>query len=380
MFKLNFGNTIALHNNQTYIRTFCIFCSRSNTCPLCTKSNPKPHRLFLDLTAAAESKPDNGSCNENVVIIRGIPARQLREPPLAIVLKLSSMMGLSMRQSDIRNVTKKFKNLHVNFYTARQMEMFMENKGLLKANQEMSRVKLHENLNEETKELFNYAHKLKSFNYKILYVRNKKIYARKTQQDTPVYICSKEQVDTLCADTGNTRTNQVANPSASLANRSSVNRRSNRSANVSGSHQTERTTANLTTRTTVANNLATEVSRNTSASSSSSFNRATAPPNNLVNATTSPTHQNAAASARTYYAPTAPALGSMQSMDRDSAVLIRQIILEDFIDADASPNRDSMTGVLRQPDNNINNRQQTKTFKTSILSVFKKITKTFKKS
>lgn len=176
-----------------------LICFRSDTCPLCNKSNPQPHRIYLDLKedAPAPSKINNPE-DVGELIIKGLRPNQILYPLKRTIMMLVDAMNLStIKEGDIKSVLRTGNNICLTFKRNEHRATFLKNSKSLKTNPQTKLVKVHELLDEATEDLFKYCHKLKQKGYKIVFVNNNKVYVKKQSNGKPINILSKEQVDTL---------------------------------------------------------------------------------------------------------------------------------------------------------------------------------------
>lgn len=186
--------------------------TQSNTCPLCNASNPQPHRLYLDVGGINETLVSNSTQADgidNTVIVKGVKPNQVTTPLLTLIQRLIGVMQVPITNKDIKDISKHGPQghllIHVTFKMKYHMELFLKQKHKLKKNPEMSQIRIHELLNSETEALFQYTHKLKNADYKIIYVENKKVYVKKHQHSQPINIRTRDDVDTLCLQHKNNR-------------------------------------------------------------------------------------------------------------------------------------------------------------------------------
>lgn len=165
----------------------------SDTCPMCNRRNPAPHRIFIDL------RVDQNNSNEKPakLVIKGIPPRLLEAPFFKPVLELMSVMQVHISESDIKTVTRIANTLHVTFRQVEHMEAVLKNKHKLKKNPTTSAIVIHEVVDPEVKALFQYSHKLKRIGYKIFFIRDNKVFVKKEQTDSEIEISSKETVNRI---------------------------------------------------------------------------------------------------------------------------------------------------------------------------------------
>ncbi|XP_073829657.1 uncharacterized protein [Musca autumnalis] len=167
---------------------------QSDTCPMCNKNNPAPHRIFIDLRV----DQSNSTEREPKLVIKGIPSQQLTPPFYAPVMDLIRIMQIHVRESDIRNITRIANTLHVTFRQVQHMEAVLKNKYKLKKNPNTSAIVIYEVVDPTIKALFAYSHKLKQIGYKIFFIRDNKVFVKKEKNDNEIEISSKEQVDRMC--------------------------------------------------------------------------------------------------------------------------------------------------------------------------------------
>uniref|UniRef100_A0A1I8NWB0 RING-type domain-containing protein n=1 Tax=Stomoxys calcitrans TaxID=35570 RepID=A0A1I8NWB0_STOCA len=176
---------------------------QSNTCPMCNRSNPAPHRLFIDLKAESDTtRPvNNGASNEeHKVIIKGIRDLQIETSLPAVVLQLIGIMQVHIREPDIGNISKVGDVLYVSFKSSSHKDAFLANKFKLKKMPRTSSIVIHEVVDSEVKSLFQYSHKLKEHGgFRVFYIKDKQVYVRKDKDSPAINILSKKHVDDLCA-------------------------------------------------------------------------------------------------------------------------------------------------------------------------------------
>ncbi|XP_020717431.1 uncharacterized protein LOC101457291 isoform X2 [Ceratitis capitata] len=204
-------------------------------CPQCRQPNPSSHRIYLSLSSTenvdmikAELKMaelklqdlENSSISLNQqdsnlfcqpfqlkgIIIKGIPKTDLKTPIIDTVLMLANIMELPCQNSDIEAVSffgrkillqtrtpqQKF-NLVVKFTSQKIKYMFLDKseklcpKGII----------VSDFMDEDTNELFQYAKSLETHGYEHIFYRHNGIFVQKTNGDTVLRICNKEDVDNL---------------------------------------------------------------------------------------------------------------------------------------------------------------------------------------
>lgn len=166
---------------------------------MCNRSNPAPHRIFIDLKVLSNST-DNGT-ELHKVIIKGIPANTLTSTPLpALLMKLIQIMQIPIRETDLGDIVKVANTLHVSFNSEKHMGMFLANKYKLKKNPQTSAIIIHEEVDPDIKELFRYSHKLKDVGYNIFFIKNRKVFVKKEKTSMEINITSKEHVDRMCGE------------------------------------------------------------------------------------------------------------------------------------------------------------------------------------
>ncbi|XP_013102639.1 uncharacterized protein LOC106083891 [Stomoxys calcitrans] len=213
-------------------KCLALWLQRSNTCPLCTRTDPRPHRIYLDFPVIEETSKviDNSKAGENsnanqdghVVVLKN--AHHLTLPPhnlLSAVKLLILVMKVPISERNIGEILEIDNAIHVNFKSAHHQALFLKNKYKLKNNPETSVVRIHELLDAETEELLHYSFKLKSKGYNFVFVQDGKVFAKKAKNSEEMEILSKDHVNTLCY--GDTSISTSREPSRSA--RTKANRR-----------------------------------------------------------------------------------------------------------------------------------------------------------
>lgn len=166
---------------------------------MCNRSNPAPHRIFIDLKVLSNSMDNSTELHK--VIIKGIPANTLTSTPLpALLMKLIQIMQIPIRETDLGDIVKVANTLHVSFNSEKHMDMFLANKYKLKKNPQTNAIIIHEEVDPDIKALFRYSHKLKDVGYNIFFIKNRKVFVKKEKTSMEINITSKEHVDRMCGE------------------------------------------------------------------------------------------------------------------------------------------------------------------------------------
>ncbi|XP_073829703.1 uncharacterized protein [Musca autumnalis] len=177
---------------------------RSNTCPLCNRNSPQPHRIYLDIQALGATTASNDKLE---IIVKNVQPNQ-SDPMSTTIMLLVRTMNIPIGNNDIECVLQIGNTLLVSFKEAQDKDMFLRNKHKLKGNPDA-----------KTNDLFSYSHKLRERGFKIIFVKNNAVFVKREKSSPEIQISSKEQVDRMYRNNSNVRT--------PIQNRNAVRRTNN---------------------------------------------------------------------------------------------------------------------------------------------------------